>query len=146
ADKAFIEATGTKNAMSGKMYANHDLDFLTMAASMEGNFAVAKEAADQLVATVTPRLQSDPMLAGALPTTIFVLVRFGRWDEIERFPKPDASLGIQSAVWHYARGVAFAAKQDTASARTERRELAVAVDNQPPEAKYRFVPVRVVLG
>jgi len=35
-------------------------------------------------------------------------VRFGKWDEIVNEPKPDADLLYPTAVWHYARGIAFA--------------------------------------
>ena len=59
------------------------------------------------------------MLEGFLPTPMLVLLGFERWDEILRLPAPDASLGITNAIWHFARGMAQAAKGNLAEAERE---------------------------
>ncbi len=47
------------------------------------------------------------------------LTRFGKWDEILKEPKPDPSLKITTAFWHFARGSAYAASKQTANAEAE---------------------------
>jgi tetratricopeptide (TPR) repeat protein len=51
-------------------------------------------------------------------TPLFVALRFQRWDTLARIPAPDPRLGTVTALWHFARGVMFAA--------TGARERAVA--------------------
>jgi tetratricopeptide (TPR) repeat protein len=146
ADRAYLEATGTRGSMYGLMYYSHNLHFLAIAASMQGRFAESKAAADQLVANVSPGVKQTPMLEWFLPMPTYVLARFGRWDDVLNLPAPDVSLGIANAVWHYARGVAFAAKGDTAKAQAERQEVAAAIETQPSDAMYGFNTARSVLG
>ena len=146
-DRAYLKTSGTPpGGIYGMMYYSHNLHFLAMAASMEGNFAQARTAADQLVANVAPGVKDMPMLEWFLPMRTYMLVRFGHWDEILSLPPPMASLGISTATWHYARGVALCAKGDPSKAQAERDELAAAIQKQPADAMYGYNPVRNVLG
>jgi len=146
ADRAYLAAGGKQSGVYSLMYYSHNLHFLATAASMEGKFTEANTAADQLVANVTPGVKGMPMLEWFLPTPEYVLVRFNRWDDIVKLSAPDATLTITNAVWHYARGVAFAAKGDTPKAQAERQELAAAIDKLPADAAYGFNSARTVLG
>ncbi len=67
-------------------------------------------AADELVDDVGPMLNDMPVAEVYVPTPVFVLVRFHRWDEILRLPPPNPKLVMTTAFWHFARGSAFAAK------------------------------------
>ena len=51
-----------------------------------------------------PRLRHLPWLT---------LARFGRWDEVLKVPQPPATNDflIDRAMWHFARGLAFAAQK-----------------------------------
>ncbi|HXG63968.1 MAG TPA: hypothetical protein VNO70_02605, partial [Blastocatellia bacterium] len=51
-------------------------------------------------------------------------------------PEPDRALLITHAMWHYARGVAFAATSKLAEARKEREALATATKNMPGETPF----------
>ena len=133
ADRAYLNASGMHGSIYGRMYYSHSLQFLAIAAGMQGNFSEAKRAADQLAANVNPAVKQMPMLEALLATPVLVLVRFQRWDDILRLPAPDASLAVSSALWHYALGVAFAAKGQSSKAQAERRELAAARGKQPSE-------------
>src|SRR5690606_26618382 len=83
---------------------------LWFAASMEGNGALAAEAARQTaVHTDLPELMREPGFAGLQHywmTPWFERVRFGRWDEIASAPNPAADLPYVTAIWHYAQGMA----------------------------------------
>src|SRR4030095_3647435 len=47
------------------------------------------------------------------------LTRFGKWDEILKEPKPDPSLKITTAFWHFARGSAYVATKQISNAEAE---------------------------
>src|SRR6185369_7618937 len=53
------------------------------------------------------------------PYPLVSMTRFGKWDEILKEPKPDPSLKIVTAFWHFARGSAYAASKKTAEAEAE---------------------------
>ena len=38
---------------------------------------------------------------------LFVLTRFGRWDEVLKEPQPPQAARLMNALWHYARGLAY---------------------------------------
>ncbi len=130
ADRAYLRATGTQDSVYGRMYYSHDLLFLWIAASMEGKFSEAKQAADELSANVSPAVRSMPMLEALLAGPALVLTRFQRWDDILNLPAPGASLAGARAYWRYSRGLAFSAKGAISKAKAERQELAALV-NQP---------------
>jgi tetratricopeptide (TPR) repeat protein len=56
---------------------------------------------------------------------LHVLIRFGRWQDIVALPMPNAPdlYRVTTAMTHYAKGVAFAAKGDIERAQEQRREL-----------------------
>ena len=135
ADKKFLAATHEQGVYP-LFYYSHNLHFLAFAASMQGNFAEAKNAAARLVANVAPGVKAMPMLEGFLPTPIVVLFAFERWDDLLKLPVPGSSFLITNAVWHSLRGVAFANTGKTAEAEKEQgafRELAAKI---PPETMY----------
>src|ERR1700730_188961 len=135
ADKKFLAATHEQGVYP-LMYYSHNLHFLAFAASMDGNFAEAKDAAARVVANVAPGVKAMPMLEGFLPTPIVVLFAFERWDDLLKLPAPDSSFLTTNAVWHSLRGVAFANTGKTAEAEKEQgafRELAARI---PPDTMY----------
>jgi hypothetical protein len=80
-DRVYLRESGTTGSVYDMMYYAHNLHFLLAAESMAGEFAVAKQAADELATHVRPMIHDMPMAETYLPTPIFVLVRFHRWDE-----------------------------------------------------------------
>jgi tetratricopeptide (TPR) repeat protein len=130
ADRAYLRTTGMQGGVYGLMYYSHNLQFLWFAASMEGKFSEAKQAADELWASVSPNVKRMPMLDALLAGPALVLVRFQRWDDILNLPAPEASLAAARAFWRYSRGVAFSAKGAVSKALAERQELAALV-SQP---------------
>ena len=135
ADKKFLAATHEQGVYP-LMYYSHNLHFLAFAASMNGNFAEATNAAARLVANVAPGVKAMPMLEGFLPTPIVVLFAFERWDDLLKLPAPDSQFLTTNAVWHSLRGVALANTGKTAEAEKEQsafRELAAKI---PPDTMY----------
>jgi tetratricopeptide (TPR) repeat protein len=137
-DRTYLRESGTSGSMYDMMYRCHNLHFLAAADSMRGDFTGAKKAADQLVVHVGPMLNDMPMAEVYVPTPIFVLVRFHRWDEILKLPPPNPKLAMTTAFWHFARGSAFAAKGEIAMAEAERKILEADLKETPADLEFSF--------
>lgn len=135
ADKAFLAET-KQEGVYPLMYYSHNLHFLAYAATMDGNFAEAKDAAARLVANVGPSVKMMPMLEGFLPTPMLVLIAFERWQDILKLPAPDPSLAVTTAVWHFARGLAQANLGNTAGGAEEQLAWQALVAQIPPDTMY----------
>ncbi|HYL61947.1 MAG TPA: hypothetical protein VE077_04930 [Candidatus Methylomirabilis sp.] len=122
-DKTYLQRSGPFAGMYDILYYSHNLHFLSAAESMAGNFAGAKRAADELEAHILPMVKEMPDAEVYLPTPIFVLLRFHRWEELLKSTPPDASLAMTSALWHFGRGCAAAATGKTEMAKQERKIL-----------------------
>lgn len=133
ADEAYIKASGARGAYP-MMYYSHNLHFLAIANAMQGRYADAKKAAERLAAHVGPHAKEMPMLEWFMPTPTLVLVRFHRWDDILSSPPPAPGLANTTALWHFARGMAYAATGQLIKAEEERAAIAGA--KTPPEAMY----------
>ncbi|HZS52933.1 MAG TPA: hypothetical protein VFA65_00915, partial [Bryobacteraceae bacterium] len=124
ADKAYARECTILNAPYLMGYANHNLYFLVYAASMSGEFKIAYSAAKELEAS--SRSQAFRI------STILVLLRFARWEEILALPKPDSNLQGIAFFWHYARGCAFAHKGNPEKAGVEESAMNQAYAYLPP--------------
>jgi tetratricopeptide (TPR) repeat protein len=138
ADRAYF-ARSSPSDIYRMMYFPHNLDFVWIAASMEGRGAETIRAAREFAAAVpadAAAQMSDMETAPAAP--LFALARFGRWEEILTAPAPPAALPYVTGAWRYARGLAFAA---TGRGPDAARELAAL------EAVRRAVaPERTIAG
>lgn len=126
-DRVYLRDSKTTGSMYDILYYAHDLQFLAAAYSMEGRFADAKQAADQLAAHISPMVLGNELMAEPyVATPIFVLLRFHRWDEVLNLPAPDSDLTMTTALWHFARGSAAAATGQIGMAEVERGNLEAA--------------------
>jgi tetratricopeptide (TPR) repeat protein len=132
ADEAYIQASGVQG-LYPMMYYSHNLHFIAMASSMAGRYADSKAAADKLAAHVAPAVKEVPSLEGFMTVPIAVRVRFQQWDEILAMPAPDASMKTTTSYWHFARGMALAAKGKMADAEAEQKIVAEAERNTAPD-------------
>lgn len=101
------------------LYYNHNVHFVAAAGCMSGQSKLAVAAADRLAANIAPVAKETPPAEFLASMPLAVRVRFGRWDEVLAAPQPDAGLLVTTATWHFARGMAFAAKGDPAKADAE---------------------------
>jgi len=103
-----------------------------MALTMEGRSAESIQTARDLMGAIQlEAIRAVPNMESFVPTPLFALARFGRWDEILREPPPPFDLHYTTALWHYARGLALAAKGRLDRAEDERREVERAVERMP---------------
>src|SRR5258707_11070010 len=106
-----------------------------MAASMEGRYAEAKQAADALAKRLMPRAAMMPMLDGFVMTPVWVDARFSKWEAILARPEPPAALAETHLMWHYSRTLAFAAQREATKTAVEftafEREESAIPENAP---------------
>jgi tetratricopeptide (TPR) repeat protein len=140
ADRTYMEAASggahAQHDIYTAAYYSHNLHFLAAAYSMQGRFADALKAAEQLESNVRPRLGEMGFLEDFLPTKTLLLVRFRRWDDVLKAPQPAASLNYTRALWHWSRGLAHAATGKTAEAAAEQKIFDAAVKALPAGARF----------
>jgi tetratricopeptide (TPR) repeat protein len=104
-------------------YIAHNDDFLWAAAAMEGRSAEALAAARAAFPAACGPGRRDfgsGILQHYFVLPYFTLVRFARWREIlEETLPPDVAQPYPLAIWHYARGTAFARTGRVDDARRE---------------------------
>jgi tetratricopeptide (TPR) repeat protein len=110
----------------------HDLHFLATAASMDGHDSTAREASNTLVARVGPHVAQMPEFEAFLTVQPTVLVRFHLWEDILRLPQPSTSLKNANSMWHFARGMAFAAVGRVAEAEAEHQSVTKTLESTAP--------------
>lgn len=133
ADREYIAKTGAQGLYT-MMYYNHNIHFLAAANAMKGRFADSLKASRELEANVKPHLKAMPMLEMFMPYSTVALVRFGRWDEVLKEPKPEPELKITTGFWHFARGSAYAARNDLPKADAELSALQALIKTVPADA------------
>lgn len=102
------------------LYYPHNIHFLWYTASLEGRSALAIPAARKLADNVPVDLIGDiPLIEQFLTVPMWGLVRFARWDSVLAEPQPRADHRFATAMWHAARGTAFAATARSEEAQQE---------------------------
>jgi tetratricopeptide (TPR) repeat protein len=146
ADLAYIERTGTQGSMYDMMYFTHNLHFLSQACAMEGNSKCALENVNRMVEHVAPEVKAMPMLEWFLAWQPLMMARFQQWDAILKLPSPDSALTMDTAAWHYARGVAFLSKRQGPQAQAELDALTTLAANTPADLPYGLNTAKNVLA
>jgi tetratricopeptide (TPR) repeat protein len=143
-DRAYIKATGA-NGMYPAMYFSHNLHFQVENFNRTGQYTEASRAARELRENVRQHVKAMPMVEGFLPYPMFVLLRFGKWNEMLKVPEPDKSQPVTNTVWHYARGVALAATGKVADAKRELQTFSGILKTLPGETPFGLNPAKDVL-
>lgn len=119
ADEAYFAVAPPPDFYS--LYFVHNIHFLAYAAMMEGRYETAIAAARKIEKQIPPDfLKNYVTLAdGFMPTSLHVMIRFGKWKAILAEPEPGADRLMSRAMRHYARSIAYSALGNTAAARRE---------------------------
>lgn len=148
-DESYIQDQRPSAGMYTLGYYPHNYDFLAFAALMAGQGEVAVGAADKIAALIPQEMFGTPgmgFLEHWSVRHLQVRVRFARWEEILAMPRPDRSLAHATALWHYARGRAFAATDRLAQAQAELVGLRSQMARPELDGlKLEFNPARDVL-
>ncbi len=149
-DHQYIEK-GQVKGVYPMLYYHHNVHFNAAANIMLGRHGEAKEAAAQLAASVSRHATDIPEMQTFIteyfgPYPLFVALRFGDWPAVLASPQPASTLPISNGFWHYARGVAFVASGDIASAEAQRASLAKLRETLPEGSMYGLNAGADVLG
>ncbi len=149
ADRAYLEAYEAEGLVP-LLYHPHNLHFLSWTAGVEGRQALALEAAADVVAATPAELAADvPFLNGFLVTPLLSQVRFEMWDEILDASVEEDPHEFVTATRHFARGRAYAGREQTEDAAREAAALhaiASAEEAQGWELPEAFFPGRSMLS
>ena len=103
-------ASRTQTGEYADGYYTHNLHFLWASLAMEGRNVEAMKAAHDLTATITvEEARKDRWKELYLPTPIFSMIRFSRWQELLREPPPPKGLRLMEGMWRLGRGLALVA-------------------------------------
>lgn len=128
-DEAYIAACNAQGFYPA-LYYPHNIHFLWSASTMQGQSDLSIDSARRVVANVrVEQVKAFPTIEFFRTVPLLSLVRFGKWEDILKEPHPHEGLMFAKAIWHYARGVAFAAQGEGASAEAELAELTPLKDN-----------------
>jgi tetratricopeptide (TPR) repeat protein len=157
ADKELLKLWGTREMpmgytslpLSARTHNMHANEFIRSAATLEGNYARAIEAARASAASAaaaTMDMASDGSSERRLVQPWLTYRRFEKWQEILTEPAPPKGTPFVEGIWHFVRGSAFMAtgRQQEAAGELERVKAA---SNDPAIAKLqtRINPAGTIL-
>lgn len=152
-DKQFAKYWGDKPLpnlgtypLSHRMHAPHAIDFIRYAATVQGNYAVAIEAAHQSAKFITPATVDNRGGQKRVSAPWLVNRIFGKWDTIINHTPAYSGRPYLDGMWSYVLGGAYAATGDLAKARIESTKLST-LANAPNADEYRVgaTPASAVL-
>ncbi|MEM6708482.1 MAG: hypothetical protein AAF648_06825 [Pseudomonadota bacterium] len=126
ADAAFIQACRSNSPIYLAGYIPHNWHFGWVTAAIEGWQSKAYEMAEGTAGALSDELLRAPGMGVAqhfLMQPTFAHMRFADWPRILAAPAPAEDLPYARAIWHYARGLAFANQDALESAAKERDAL-----------------------
>ncbi len=149
ADRAYVAQVDAQRAYRVG-YVAHNHHFLYASAAMEGRSAAAIAAADAAWPAACGPGRSDRstgILQHYAVLPLYARVRFGRWRELlTDVVPPDGPEPYPRAIWHYARGTAYAKTVRVAEARGELARLdAIAADPALATAKIKNINAAAAL-
>lgn len=109
-----------------QMYYPHNYHFLAATAAFEGRGARSIEAAYKTAGLIDKKYYHEPgyeMVQHYLTIPSHILVKFGQWEKILALPKPTDDLIYPTAIWHYARGMAYTNLDKIEQAHDELKKL-----------------------
>jgi tetratricopeptide (TPR) repeat protein len=132
--------------LSHKMHAGHAIDFIRYAATVQGNYDVAIEAADRAKALATRGQSRIPGRQKRVAAPWLVHKIFGRWDKLVGQDPSHSGTPYLDGIWAYALGSAYLGTGDRVAAEGQLKRLQE-IANAPDADQYRVgaTPASAVL-
>ncbi len=135
-DSIYVSACHAAGAYPLSYYP-HNFHFLSACAAFEGRSELSIQAAHRMVAKLDTQAMRQPGLETiqhywSIP--YYLYAKFGKWEAALAEPRPAEDLPYPRAIWHYARGMAFAAKGQLEEARSELHRLRLAAADPAVES------------
>jgi len=132
-DRAYIQKY-KPDGVYPMMYYPHNIHFLWSALCFEGRSKEAIEAANQVVSALSDEMVEEmPMLESFLPTRLYTLLLFNKWDDVLREKQPLAEFTFATGMWHYAQGLAQTGLGNKSKAAPHQQRLAEIVSATPED-------------
>jgi tetratricopeptide (TPR) repeat protein len=146
ADRRYRAIVGEPKGLIA-FYAAHNQHMLAYAAMMTGQRDLAVEHIRAMVKELPESLVKEYAMLGEgfLAMPYEVMIRFGMWDDVLAEPDHPDFMVITRTFRHAARAIAFAAKDDTKSARAEQAAYLEASQLVPAEDQFGNNPCQAVL-
>ncbi len=144
-DRAF--PSEVTDATSAKTHAMHANEFIRSAATWEGNFTRAAEAARASAAQAAQMVMESNGPAQHRYVQLWLTYRrFQKWQEILALPMPAKGMPYEEGTWHFVRGSAFTALGRTQDAQHELEQLkTLATDPAMARLMIAVNPANIVL-
>ncbi|HRW28916.1 MAG TPA: hypothetical protein P5227_02920, partial [Emcibacteraceae bacterium] len=126
-DEEYIEQT-QRQSVYPLLYYPHNIHFLSWSSMFTGRSQNSIDAAMKVKAYLERGVRKTSWGAGNeyfRSQPIFVMVRFGKWDDILAMPKPFIKARLLTGMWHYGRSLAYLHTGNIESAQAELAELSV---------------------
>jgi tetratricopeptide (TPR) repeat protein len=118
-DEDYITQTGAVGVYPIGYY-SHNVHFVLISAQLLGDAKTVLAEADKLDKFLTNEVATAiPIAQPVKAAPYFAWAQYAEPDTILAMPDPPGAPPYVKAMWHYARGTAFAAKKDAAAARGE---------------------------
>lgn len=146
-DEDFIARTGAMGVYPIGYY-SHNVHFVLVSAALLGDKPTVLAQADKLDKWLTNDVATQiPFVQPVKAAPYYAWAQYGDPDMVLALPDPPGAPPYVKAMWHYARGAAFAAKKDVASARKEAEAIqAIAKDTDWSQLDLWGIPAVPVLG
>jgi tetratricopeptide (TPR) repeat protein len=119
-DEKYLAETAAPMGVYRLGYYPHNVHFVMASAQMAGDGAAVIAAAEKLHGLIPDEKARDiAMVQPVKAAPYFAHAQFSAPDTILALPDPGDAIAYVKAMWHYARGVAFAARHDFSAATAE---------------------------
>ena len=124
-DEKYLAATNAPMGVYRLGYYPHNVHFVMFAAQMSGDGPTVIAAAEKLRAVIPDEVaRGIAMVHPVKAAPYFAHAQFSPPETILALPDPGDGIPYEKAMWHYARGVAQAARSDFAAAEAESNVIA----------------------
>jgi tetratricopeptide (TPR) repeat protein len=119
-DETYLEATDAPMGVYRLGYYPHNIHFMIASAQMAGDGPVVIAAAEKLRSLIPEEAARRIALTHPIKAApYFAYAQFAAPEAILALPDPGAGFPYVQAMWHYARGIAYADKADAVAADAE---------------------------
>lgn len=130
ADSTYIAQCKVQGAYP-MIYYPHNIHFLAACAFMEGNSKKAVNAAWMVSRKADKKyLAENVSIQHFYIIPYYVMVHLGKWNDILKLERPGEGLKYPIGIWHYARGMALAAKGNLEGAARELDTLQIIASDE----------------
>jgi tetratricopeptide (TPR) repeat protein len=125
-DEEYLEATDAPMGVYRLGYYPHNIHFMIVSAQMAGDGPAVIAAAEKLRGLIPEEIARGIAMTHPIKAApYFAHAQFSAPDTILALPDPGSAIPYVQAMWHYARGIAFAAKSDAAAAEAEANAITI---------------------